>query len=215
MSMENKFVRHLIYLGQRKTASNIVNFVDMVLQHSISNCKTDFQYQMCSSKSKVHDVIFFSIFDIQTSTKIIKFVWICLLYCIVLCCVVDLKCLYSPWEDLTPCTAVCGLGVKFQVRTFAIVNPGTPLAKDCNENLIQNTTCNEHPCRCWFQMLVSFVFTIRLNSVVVILISICINYNHQIFILFLGLFNRSILARACTLRQTSMWRRPIYFMEIM
>lgn len=74
MSMENKFVRHLIYLGQRKTASNIVNFVDMVLQHSISNCKTDFQYQMCSSKSKVHDVIFFSIFDTQTSTKIIKFV---------------------------------------------------------------------------------------------------------------------------------------------
>lgn len=86
MSMENKFVRHLIYLGQRKTASNIVNFVDMVLQHSISNCKTDFQYQMCSSKSKVHDVIFFSIFDTQTSTKIIKFVWICLLYYIVLCC---------------------------------------------------------------------------------------------------------------------------------
>lgn len=58
----------------------------------------------------------------------------------------DLKCLYSPWEDLTPCTAVCGLGLKVQVRTFAIVKPGTLLAKDCTESLIKNTTCAIHRC---------------------------------------------------------------------
>uniref|UniRef100_A0A8W8MCC6 ShKT domain-containing protein n=1 Tax=Magallana gigas TaxID=29159 RepID=A0A8W8MCC6_MAGGI len=58
----------------------------------------------------------------------------------------DLKCLYSPWEDLTPCIAVCGLGLKVQVRTFVMVKQGTPLAKDCNESLIKNTTCAKHTC---------------------------------------------------------------------
>lgn len=47
------------------------------------------------------------------------------IYYIALCCIVDLKCLYSPWEDLTPYIVVCGLGMEVQVRTSAIVTHKT------------------------------------------------------------------------------------------
>lgn len=69
------------------------------------------------------------------------------IYYIVMCCILGLKCVYSLWLDLTPCSPVCGRGKKVQVRTVAIVKPGTPLEKDCTESLFRNTACNIN-CRC-------------------------------------------------------------------
>lgn len=57
MSMENKCVSYPMYHGQRKTASNIVDFVDMVIQQQflnstpISNIRTKFKYKLCRFKS--------------------------------------------------------------------------------------------------------------------------------------------------------------------
>uniref|UniRef100_K1RBT6 Uncharacterized protein n=1 Tax=Magallana gigas TaxID=29159 RepID=K1RBT6_MAGGI len=45
--------------------------------------------------------------------------------CKAYCGFCHLKCVYSPWLDLTPCSPVCGRGKKVQVRTVALVKPGT------------------------------------------------------------------------------------------
>ncbi|XP_048750431.1 uncharacterized protein LOC125662312 [Ostrea edulis] len=56
------------------------------------------------------------------------------------------KCLFSPWMDLKPCSESCGGGRTIQVRTLLIVPDGTPLAKDCDGDLIRNKSCNIKPC---------------------------------------------------------------------
>lgn len=61
--------------------------------------------------------------------------------------ILDWKCVYSPWFDLTPCPKTCNNDGKLQVTKYTLVPHDTPLADNCDKSLVRRKKCNSSHCK--------------------------------------------------------------------